>query len=88
MDRNTGVLFLIGAFVISTIVATLLTFVYVRNGSQLRTVQMQLPQLDAHRSKAQQLAGDVFEYSKTHPEINPILQSIGATPAPTSTPAK
>ncbi len=87
MERNSGIVFLIGVLAISTIAATLLAFIYVRSTSQLRTVQAQVPQVEAYRGMAQQLAGDVYEYSKTHPAVNPILQSIGMQPA-TSNPAK
>lgn len=87
MERNTGIIFLISVFALSTIAATLLAFVYVRSTSELRLVQSQIPQIANHRAMAQQLASEVFEYSKTHPAVNPILQSVGMKPAST-TPAK
>ncbi|MDB6029209.1 MAG: hypothetical protein JWM68_5432 [Verrucomicrobiales bacterium] len=80
--------FLIGVFAVSTIVATVMTFTYVRYGSQLRTVQAQLSQSEVNRALAQQIAGDVIEYSKTHPAVNPILKAIGTVPPKTSTPTK
>jgi hypothetical protein len=87
MDRNSGIKFLIGLFAIGTLAAMILAFIYSRSNGELRRVQAQIPRLENNRAIAQQLASDVMEYSKTHPAVNPILESVGMKPA-SATPTK
>ena len=76
---------MIGVFGLCTVLAMVLAFIYMRTNGELRRVQAQVPQVQQNQARAQELAADVIEYSKTHPAVIPILQSVGAVPPSSST---
>ncbi len=81
-------MFLISLFAIGALFAAGLAFLYARTNGELRRVQAQIPQVERHRALAQQLAADVIEYSKTHPAVNPILQTVGYQPTNSLNPTR
>ena len=84
MERNAGLTFLVSIFAIATLSAIILIFYYARSGGQVRRIQAQITQIQSHRAFVQALGSDVFEYSKTHPTITPILQTVGTVPQTTN----
>jgi hypothetical protein len=69
-----------------------LCWTFIGNARELRSLQAQATQINNSRAMIQALANETIEYSKTHPAIDPILESVGlkpgkASPAPTPKPA-
>jgi hypothetical protein len=65
-----------------------LCWLYISNTRELRTLQAQAAQINNNRALINALANDAVEYSKTHPAIEPLLESVGlktSKSAPAST---
>ncbi len=70
----------------------MLCWLYISNTRELRTLQTQATLINNNRALINALANDTVEYSKTHPAIDPILESAGfkpgkSAPAATTKPA-
>ncbi len=87
---------LLGALLISSVASAALCWSYSSHARELRMLQSQVNYVNTRNSYINQLAAEVIEYSKTHPDINPILESVGVktkaavtppTAAPTTKPA-
>ena len=88
MKNNPLTTILLGVLTISSLASVVLCWLYISNTRQLRTLQAQAASINNNRALINALAIDTVEYSKTHPAIDPILESAGLKPgksAPTST---
>jgi hypothetical protein len=70
---------------VTSLLLSVLFFVQFFNRTRsLRTMQMslqaELAQFQNTRTFLNMVVGDVMEYSKSHPDIDPILESINAKP--------
>lgn len=82
--KNQLPLILTGLLFVCAVVAAIGAIAYFVASSELRGFQMQVTRMESGRNLARALAAEATEYSKRNPAIDPILQSIGAKPAPSS----
>ena len=92
MKNNSLTTILLGVLTISALASVVLCWLYISNTRQLRTLQAQAASINNNRALINALAIDTVEYSKTHPAIDPILESAGlkpgkSAPAATTKPA-
>jgi hypothetical protein len=82
---------LLGVLTLSALASVVLCWMYISTTREWRTLQGQATVINNNRALINALASDTMEYSKTHPAIDPILQSVGLKPkagaTPTSKPA-
>ena len=87
---------LIIALTISALLSVVLSYFFMTRTRDLRASRAQATQvyssLNNNRAMVQALANETLEYSKTHPAIDPILESVGlkpgkSAPAPATKPA-
>ena len=83
---------LLGVLTLSALASIVLCWVYISNTRELRTLQAQAAQINTSRAVITALVNDTVEYSKTHPAIEPLLESVGlkpgkSNPATTNKPA-
>jgi hypothetical protein len=79
---------LLGVLTLSALASVVLCWLYISNTRELRSLQAQAVQINNNRALIDALARDTVEYSKTHPAIDPLLESIGLKPGkfgPTAT---
>jgi hypothetical protein len=79
---------LLGVLTLSALASVLLCWLYISNTRELRSLQTQAAMINNNRAMINALAADSVEYAKTHPAIEPILESVGLKPgksAPTAT---
>jgi hypothetical protein len=73
---------------LSTTVLTLLTAIcalaaagfcllHIQYTREIRSIQGQFLTMNNHRASLNRLAADLVEYSKTHPDIKPLLETVG-----------
>ena len=55
--------------------------IHSRQIRSIRATQQQLAVVQKNQAVMQQLAGDLYTYSQTHPDIKPLLDSVGIKPA-------
>ncbi len=83
---------LLGAAAIVVLGAAVLCWLYLRDFNDLRTTQGQAQGFNNRQQLVNSLVADVMEYSKTHKDVEPILESAGITNranrTETKTPAK
>lgn len=86
---------LLGLFFLSTLATAGLTLKYNSNIRQLQQLQPILNSVNTGRNLMQALLTDTVEYSKTHPDINRVLQpyitskpQTAPPPATSTVPAK
>ncbi len=84
---------LLGLLGISAVASLALCWMYISNARELRALQGQLSGIQNNRAFVLQLAQEAIEYGKTHPAIDPILESAGlknraGAPTGTNTTAK
>ena len=89
--KNTPLItILLGVLTLSALASVVLCWLYISNTRELRSLQAQAAQINSNRALINALATDAIEYSKTHQDIEHILESVGwkpAKPAP-ATPSK
>jgi hypothetical protein len=91
MKNNPLTTILLGVLTLSALASVLLCWLYISNTRELRALQAQAAMINNNRTLITALANDTVEYGKTHPAIDPILESLGlkpgkAAPAATSKP--
>ena len=69
-----------GVLTISALLSVGLCWTFIANARELRSLQGQASQINNNRAMIQALANETLEYSKTHPAIDPILESMGLKP--------
>ena len=75
---------LLGVLTLSALASVLLCWMYISNTRELRSLQTQAAMINNNRALINALAADSVEYSKTHPGIEPILESVGLKPGKTT----
>src|SRR5262245_19402689 len=89
MKRNSLSSILLGILAVSALANLVLCFFYAQNLRTFRNLQPLLPQIQQNRVIASSLVNDVVEYSKTHPDVAPILDTVmKRTPAALKTAGK
>lgn len=68
---------LLGLLTVSALASVLLCWLYISNTRELRTIQSQTAMINQNRAIINALANDTMEYGKTHPNIQPVLESLG-----------
>jgi hypothetical protein len=92
MKNNSMTTVLLGLLTLSALASVVLCWLYISNTRELRGYQGQAALINNNRAVINSLANDVVEYSKKHPDIEPVLQSVGlkpgkSAPATTTKPA-
>jgi hypothetical protein len=78
---------LLGILVISALGSACLCWSYGKRARELRALQTSLSFINSRNAGINALASDALEYSKTHPDINPILEAAGVKPRSAAAPA-
>jgi hypothetical protein len=68
---------LLGLLLISALASLGLTYFYGNAVKERRQMQMQIAVVQQNGQKLGLLAAELQEYSKTHPAIDPLLESVG-----------
>jgi hypothetical protein len=68
---------LLSLLAISAVASAGFCFYYASAARQIRQIQPQVAAINNHNAAISALAADLLEYSKTHPDINPLLESAG-----------
>ena len=90
-DPLTGTL--VGVLAVSVLFSGFYFYSFVKNTREIRQSQIVLMNINARRNAMTALVTDVLEYSKTHPNIDPLLEATnlkpkaGAATAPATKPA-
>ena len=92
MKNSPSTSILLAVLAISAVWSIISCAQYINNTRQIRELQNQVAVIQYRESAFQALLADTTEYGKTHPKIDPILESIGykrnAPAAPAATPKK
>ena len=80
MKNNPLVTVLLGLLTLSVLASVVLCWLYISNTRELRSLQSQAGIIGNNRAVINAMASDVVEYSKKHPDIDPILVSVGLKP--------
>lgn len=84
MKNNPLITILLGVLTLSVLGSVVLCWLYISNTRELRTLQGQAAMINNNRGVINALAADTVEYSKKHPAIDPILESVGLKPGNTN----
>jgi hypothetical protein len=68
---------LLAALAISAVWSIISCLQYINNTRQIRQFQERVTAIQYRQTAFQALLADTTEYGKTHPKIDPILESIG-----------
>jgi len=71
---------LVGASAMACVILCLMQIHYTRQIRDVRATQQQLAAIQKNRATMQQLATDLYAYSRTNPSIKPLLDSVGIKP--------
>ena len=86
MNKSPLTKVLLGIATVLALWSLILCYMYINRARQFRALQMEANRLGGKQQVLTLLLNDAVEYSKTHPAIEPILQSIrnraGVTSAP------
>ncbi|HSA10005.1 MAG TPA: hypothetical protein P5205_06495 [Candidatus Paceibacterota bacterium] len=84
MKNSPLITILLGVLTLSALASLVLCWLFISNTRQLRALQGQAAMINQNRAIITALANDTLEYSKTHPAIDPLLESVGFKPAKTN----
>jgi hypothetical protein len=88
MKNNSLPTILLGVLAVSALASLGLCWSFITSVRDARALQPQIAAAQQNRAIASSLAGDVIAYSKTHPDMNPILEAVGlSAKTPTVNPA-
>ena len=92
MRRSPLATILLGVLTLSALASVVLCWLNISNTRELRNLQTQATVINNNKALINALVNDSVEYSKTHHEIEPVLESVGlrlnkAAPAPGTKPA-
>jgi type II secretory pathway component GspD/PulD (secretin) len=88
MNKSPLTYILTGALVLSALVSLVTCYLSIQYSREFRSLQYQVMTINFKRAALNALANDVMEYSKTHPAIDPILESVGKPKSAASAPGK
>ena len=78
---------LLAVLAISAVWSVILCVQFLNNSRAIRRLQTRVANIQSRQSAFQFLVGDVADYAKTHPQMDPILDSIGYKRNATAAPA-
>ncbi|MFO1489150.1 MAG: hypothetical protein U1F65_11805 [Verrucomicrobiota bacterium] len=84
-DPLTGTL--VGVLAVSVLLSGYYFYSYVNKTRQMRNSQMIMMNINARRQAITALIGDVMDYRKTHPAIDPLLEASNLLPKSGPAPA-
>ena len=73
--------FLVGASALASVILCVMHVQYSRTLRTIRGTQQQLAAVQRNQTMMQQLAEDLYAYSRTNSAIKPLLDSVRAKPA-------
>jgi hypothetical protein len=76
MKSNSLPTILLGVLAISALASLVFCWIIITNLRDARVLQPQVAMVQQNRAVAANLAAEVLDYSKTHPDINPILEAV------------
>jgi hypothetical protein len=68
---------LLGVLAFSALLSVVFCWLYISNTRELRSLQSQANFINNNRTIINALANDTLEYSKTHRDIDPVLETLG-----------
>jgi hypothetical protein len=77
MKNNSLLIALVGVLLVSCLISSVLCYLYVtrtREARQIQGLQQMVMAANNNRNLVQALARDLVEYSKTDPDITPLLR--------------
>ena len=77
MKSNSFPTILLGVLAVSALASLVLCWSFISSVRDARALQPQVAAAQNNRAIASSLANDVIVYSKTHPDIYPILEAVG-----------
>ena len=77
MNRDPIALILSGALLVSVTLTAGLCYWYLQCTADNQSAQREVARLNANRALMQPLAAECLEFAKKHPNIVPVLQSLG-----------
>ncbi len=77
MKSNSLPTILLGLLAASALASLVLCWSFITSVRDARALQPQVAAAQNNRAIASSLASDVIGYSKTHPDMNPILEAVG-----------
>lgn len=87
MKSNPLLAILLGMLTISALAFVILTFSFISASRQMRGLQLAAANVNNSQMVLSALLGDLVEYSKRNPAIDPLLEEIRAKPPRTNPPA-
>lgn len=77
MNRDPVTMIIAGALVVSVMLTAGICYAYLHVSQNNQSAQRKVAFLNAQRSRMQPLAAECLEFSRRHPSIIPVLQSLG-----------
>jgi hypothetical protein len=77
MKSNSLPTILLAVLAVSALSSLGLCWSFINNVRDARAMQPQVAAAQQNRAYAASLAGEVVEYSKSHPDMHPILEAVG-----------
>ena len=71
---------LIGVLSLSALASVILCVLYIQSSRQVRPLQNQVTGITNERMRIGLFVNDLVDYSRTHPAIDPLLESAGIKP--------
>lgn len=71
---------LVGASAMACVILCVMQIHYSRQARNIRETQQQFAAIQKNQAMMQQMAADLYTYSRTHPDIKPLLDSVGIKP--------
>jgi hypothetical protein len=84
MKNSPLTLILLGVLAVSTLASVVLCWLNISNTRELRSLQTQATLINNNKAFINALVSESMEYSKTHHDIDPILESVGLKPSKTA----
>jgi len=84
MKNSPLMTILLGVLTVSALASVVLCWLNIANTRELRTLQSQATLINNNKAFINALVNESMEYSKTHHEIDPILESVGLKPGKTT----
>jgi hypothetical protein len=84
MKNSPLIAILLGVLTVSALTSVVLCWLNISNTREMRSLQTQATLINNNKAFINSLVTDTMEYSKTHHEIDPILESVGLKPGKTT----
>jgi hypothetical protein len=81
MKNSPLITILLGVLAVSALAAVVLCWLNISNTRELRSLQAQATLINNNKAFINALVNETVEYSKTHHEIDPLLESMRLIPA-------